>query len=91
MIPTQHIQELSIWNLPARVSQIKQSEKIFGSQSECRTKWSCFDRLSRTKQGVVEIWWGHRVKDARWACDEWKSGCRTGFADCTATQISGNC
>ncbi len=83
MIPVQQRSGLSIADLPARASNVDDTRKILGGK---RTIWNCTNRYHGSFCRRVEIWWGHRASDARWACDRWSSCCsRNG--GCTARRI----
>jgi endoglucanase len=37
--------------------------------------WDCYHQSDMTLVGRVEIWWGHKINDAVWACNAWVPEC----------------
>jgi hypothetical protein len=49
------------------------------------TYWTCYHYDQPLK--TIGIWWGHEIKDAVWACNNWISECGNG-GGCQANKIS---
>lgn len=51
------------------------------------TCWQCYLQSTGEYAGRdVEIWWGHRDVDAKWACNQWCEKCKQDPKGCFAWQ-----
>jgi hypothetical protein len=52
-----------------------------------KTCWQCYLQSTGEYAGRdVEIWWGHREVDAKWACNRWCEKCKKDPKGCFAWQ-----
>lgn len=65
------------------VSTVKLGSKM--ARVKTSSRWDCY---LTTEPGVylgsVDIWWGHTIEDAQWACENWISACGNNPDWCSA-------
>ncbi|MBR8833398.1 MAG: hypothetical protein DSM106950_04975 [Stigonema ocellatum SAG 48.90 = DSM 106950] len=60
-------------------------QNFSNSGSGINTIWTCYNNSKPV--GDVTIWWGHKERDAEWACNKWISQCGNG-GGCTTMKNS---
>lgn len=59
------------WSIAGYRGQKQIGNKVYTSHS-C---WECLRKDNGSIVGKVDIWWGHKTKDAEWACNKWCEEC----------------
>ncbi|NDC96114.1 hypothetical protein EB118_13920 [bacterium] len=60
---------------------VKQASPVVKGKT---VRFACQDPMSRRKVGDVNIWWGFRNEDGRWACNNWNKYCKSKHGGCNA-------